>query len=66
MGWKNDRGIRQGELIAEGHKNKAVANILGIGAKTVVKHRTNLMRKLDLHSISALTVLAVEKGLVTK
>jgi DNA-binding NarL/FixJ family response regulator len=37
-----------------------------VSFKTVEKHRSNLMKKLDLHSIQALTTLALEKGLVTR
>ncbi|MGD2126131.1 MAG: response regulator transcription factor [Desulfobacteraceae bacterium] len=54
------------KLIAEGYKNKEIADYLCISLKTVEKHRTNLMNKLDLHNIAALTALAIEKGLVTK
>jgi len=54
------------KLIAEGYKNKEIADYLYISVKTVDKHRTNLMKKLDLHSSSALTAFAMEKGLVTK
>jgi two-component system response regulator NreC len=54
------------KLIAEGYKNKEIANYLYISAKTVEKHRANLMKKLDLHTSSALTAFAMEKGLVTK
>jgi len=54
------------KLVAEGYKNKEIADYLCISAKTVDKHRTNLMKKLDLHSVSALTALAIEKGLVAK
>jgi DNA-binding NarL/FixJ family response regulator len=54
------------KLIAEGYKNKDVADYLCISAKTVEKHRSNLMKKLDLHNTAALTALAIEKGLVTK
>jgi DNA-binding NarL/FixJ family response regulator len=50
------------KLIAEGHRNKKIADYLCISVKTVEKHRANLMQKLDLHSISALTALAIEKG----
>ena len=53
------------KLIAEGYKNKGIADYLCISVKTVDKHRTNLMRKLDLHNASALTTFAIEKGLVT-
>ncbi len=54
------------KLIAEGYKNKEIADYLYISAKTVEKHRANLMKKLDLHNTSALTAFAMEKGLVTK
>jgi two-component system response regulator NreC len=54
------------KLVAEGYKNKEIADYLCISVKTVDKHRTNLMKKLDLHSVSALTAFAIEKGLVAK
>jgi len=54
------------KLIAEGYKNKEVADFLCISLKTVEKHRTNLMRKLDLHNTSSLTLYAVERGLVMR
>lgn len=54
------------KLIAEGHKNKEIADYLCISVKTVEKHRANLMKKLDLHSASALTAFAIEKGLITR
>jgi two-component system response regulator NreC len=59
-----ERGILK--LIAEGYKNKEIGEFLCISVKTVEKHRANLMQKLDLHSVSALTALAIEKGLITK
>jgi len=54
------------KLIAEGYKNREIADDLCISIKTVVKHRANLMEKLDLHNVSALTSFAIEKGLVTR
>lgn len=54
------------KLIAEGHKNKQIADYLCLSVKTVETHRANLMRKLDLHDLSALTIFAVEKGLITR
>ena len=54
------------KLIAEGYKNKEIAEDLCISLKTVEKHRANLMKKLDLHNAAALTVYAVEKGLVNR
>jgi RNA polymerase sigma factor (sigma-70 family) len=54
------------KLIAEGYKNKEIAEDLCISPKTVEKHRANLMEKLDLHSIQALTAFAIGKGLVLR
>jgi DNA-binding NarL/FixJ family response regulator len=54
------------KLIAEGYKNREIADYLCISVKTVEKHRANLMKKLGLHTASALTAFAIEKGLVTK
>lgn len=54
------------KLIAEGYKNKEIAEYLYISLKTVEKHRANLMKKLDLHNSAALVALAIEKGLVAR
>jgi DNA-binding NarL/FixJ family response regulator len=54
------------KLIAEGHKNREIADYLCVSVKTVEKHRANLMKKLDLHNASALTAFAMEKGLISK
>lgn len=54
------------KLIAEGYKNKEIAEDLCISLKTVEKHRANLMKKLDLHNAATLTVYAVERGLVNR
>lgn len=51
------------KLIAEGYKNKDIADYLCISPKTVEKHRDNLMKKLDLHNAAALTAYAMERGL---
>jgi DNA-binding NarL/FixJ family response regulator len=52
------------KLVGEGYRNKEIADYLCISVKTVEKHRANIMQKLDLHSGSALTAYAIEKGLV--
>jgi DNA-binding NarL/FixJ family response regulator len=52
------------KLVAEGRPNKSIAQYLCLSVKTVEKHRSNLMRKLDLHNASMLTAFAIEKGLV--
>ncbi len=52
------------KLIAEGYKNSEIADFLCISVKTVNKHRSNLMQKLDIHNASSLTAFAIDKGLV--
>lgn len=54
------------KLLAEGYLNKEIANFLHISAKTVEKHRANMMNKLDLHNAASLTAYAIENGLVTR
>jgi DNA-binding NarL/FixJ family response regulator len=54
------------KLLAEGYQNKEIADLLCISVKTVETHRANLMDKLGLHSIAALTLLAYEHGLITR
>jgi DNA-binding NarL/FixJ family response regulator len=54
------------KLIAEGYKNKEIGDDLCISVKTVEKHRANIMEKLGLHNVQALTTFAIEKGLVSK
>jgi DNA-binding NarL/FixJ family response regulator len=52
------------KLIAEGHRNKYIAEYFSLSIKTVEKHRSNLMQKLDLHNSSMLTSYAIEHGLL--
>ena len=52
------------QLIAEGKANKETAAELGIGAKTVEKHREHLMQKLDIHDTAGLTRYAIETGII--
>lgn len=52
------------QLVAEGQKGSAIAKLLSISPKTVDKHRANLMRKLKLHNVAALTTFAIQNGLV--
>ncbi len=52
-------------LVAQGRKSREIADQLCISEKTVEKHRSNLMRKLDRRTVSALTTYAIERGLVT-
>lgn len=59
---KRERQILQ--LIAESNSTKKIAKILDISVKTAENHRTNLMRKLDLHDVASLTRYAINNGLV--
>lgn len=52
------------QLIAESHSTKEVAQKLNISIKTAENHRTNLMKKLDLHDVASLTRFAIQNGLI--
>jgi DNA-binding NarL/FixJ family response regulator len=52
------------QLIAEGKANKETATELGIGVKTVEKHREHLMVKLDIHDTAGLTRYAISSGVI--
>jgi DNA-binding NarL/FixJ family response regulator len=52
------------QLIAESYSTKEVAAKLNISVKTAENHRTNLMKKLDLHDVAGLTRYAIEHGLI--
>ncbi|MFZ0136969.1 MAG: response regulator transcription factor [Candidatus Sulfotelmatobacter sp.] len=52
------------QLVAEGKTTKQIAIALSLSVKTAETHRTNLMRKLNLHSVAALTLYAVRNGIV--
>ncbi len=52
------------QLIAEGKANKETAHELGIGIKTVEKHREHLMLKLDIHDTAGLTRYAIGAGII--
>lgn len=53
------------KLVAEGYKTREIAEYLSLSKKTVEKHRSNMMRKLDLHGVSAVTAYAIENGLLS-
>ena len=67
---ENDESLSEREreiviCIARGMSNKDVADKLFISINTVLTHRKNIFRKLDIHSISGLTIYAVVNGLIT-
>ena len=51
--------------VAQGYTSKQIAEKLGRSVKTVVKHRSNMMRKLDLHDATAVTRFAIANGLLS-
>jgi DNA-binding NarL/FixJ family response regulator len=60
----SDREIEVMSLIVQGYINKEIADKLNIGLATVVTHRKNIMDKLGMKSVSALTIYAVTHGYV--
>jgi DNA-binding NarL/FixJ family response regulator len=52
------------QLLAEGKSTKDVACLLDLSLKTAETHRGNLMRKLNLHSLSELTLFAIRNGII--
>ena len=52
------------QLLAEGKTNKEIAELLDISVKTVETHRSHIMEKLNLHSISELVRYAVRNELI--
>ena len=60
----SDREIEVMSLIVQGYINKEIADKLNIGLSTVITHRKNIMDKLGMKSVSALTIYAVMHGYV--
>ncbi len=52
------------QLVAEGHSNKEVANLLCVSPATVETHRAHILQKLDLHSTAELVLYAVRRGVI--
>lgn len=59
-----DREIEVMSLIVQGNINKEIADKLNISLATVITHRKNIMEKLGMKSVSALTIYAVMHGYV--
>lgn len=52
------------QLVAEGHTNSAMAEILTISVKTVEKHRANVMTKLEVSDLASLIRVGIKHGLI--
>ncbi|MEA1872730.1 MAG: response regulator transcription factor [Chloroflexota bacterium] len=53
------------KLVAEGHTNQEIADMLVLSPKTVEGHKTNFMAKLDIHNRTELVKYALRKGIIT-
>ena len=52
------------KLVAQGKKNREIAELLSLSPKTVEKHRASLMQKMGFSNVSALVAYAVDNGLI--
>jgi DNA-binding NarL/FixJ family response regulator len=59
-----DRERQTLNLVLAGRSNKEIADGLGISIKTVDKHRTSLMQKLNVHSVPQLMARALKEGMI--
>jgi DNA-binding NarL/FixJ family response regulator len=53
------------QLIAEGHSNKGIADVLGVSPATVETHRAHILQKLDVHNTAELVLYAVRHGVIS-
>ena len=53
------------QLVAEGHTNKEIADLLSVSPSTVETHRAHIFEKLDVHSTAELVLYAVRRGVVS-
>ena len=60
----SNREAEVGELVSKGLSNKEIADHLFISIHTVITHRRNIARKLEIHSPTLLTVYAIVNKLV--
>lgn len=65
VGNLTEREVEILRLVAQGLLSKEIADRLGVSIKTVDNHRTNLMRKLNVHDAVGVTLYAIKAGLVT-
>lgn len=53
------------QLIAEGHTNKEIADLLSLSLTTVETHRAHILQKLDIHNTAELVLYAVRRGVIS-
>jgi DNA-binding NarL/FixJ family response regulator len=59
---RREREVMQ--LVAEGHSNRSISDVLKISIKTTETHRARIMRKLDLKSVADLVRYALREGII--
>jgi DNA-binding NarL/FixJ family response regulator len=60
----SDREKEVLKLLAEGHSNREIADLLRLSVKTVMSHRSSIMEKLDIHNRTELVKFAIRAGLI--
>jgi DNA-binding NarL/FixJ family response regulator len=60
----SDREREIFQLVAEGHSNKAIADLLSVSPATVETHRAHILQKLDVHNTAELVLFAVRRGVI--
>ncbi len=53
------------QLVAEGHSNKDIAELLSLSPTTVETHRAHILQKLDVHNTAELVLYAVRRGVIS-
>ncbi|MEO8258449.1 MAG: response regulator transcription factor [Acidobacteriota bacterium] len=53
------------QLVAEGHTNKAIADLLCVSPATIETHRAHILQKLDVHNTAELVLYAVRRGIIS-
>jgi DNA-binding NarL/FixJ family response regulator len=53
------------QLIAEGRTTKDIAQLLDLSIKTIETHRTELMKRLNIHDVAGLVRYAIRRGLIS-
>jgi DNA-binding NarL/FixJ family response regulator len=53
------------QLIAEGHSNKEIAELLSVSTATIETHRAHILQKLDVHNTAELVLYAVRRGVIS-
>ena len=53
------------QLVAEGHSNKDIAELLSVSPSTIETHRAHVLQKLDLHNTAEVVLFAVRRGMIS-